>query len=74
MVVPDPLKTYPSQDVIWERFGTIFKILEGLVDYVGAFKAYYLQGLNEFYEDGVQYLEIRCLLPEVLDLSLEFEI
>ena len=65
MMVPNPEEFYSSQNVIWKKFGSIFTALEGLLTYAEAFKAYYLEALNEFYKDNVQYLEIRALLPEV---------
>ena len=65
MMVPNPEEFYRSQNVIWKKFGFIFTALEGLLTYVEAFKAYYLEALNEFYKDNVQYLEIRALLLEV---------
>ena len=37
-----------------------------------AFEAYYMEALAEFYQDNVQYLEIRGLLPKVKDVYTLF--
>lgn len=62
----DPEVLYPSQDVVWERFEQAFAALWGLVTYAPVFRDYYYQGLTQFYTDNVMYLELRALLPQVL--------
>lgn len=61
----NPLNKYRDVDSIWERFMEIFGIIDGIVQYKDAWAAYYKQALKEFFEDGVQYLEIRSVLPKV---------
>ena len=65
LTVPNPDEVYSSQNAIWKKFAAIFTALEGLLTYVKAFEAYYMEALQEFYLDNVQYLEIRGLLPQV---------
>lgn len=65
----DPEKAYPNQDAVWARFEQAFLALWGLVTYAPVFREYYYQGLSEFYQDNVMYLEVRALLPEVYELD-----
>lgn len=62
----DPEATYPSQDVVWDKFDQIFLALWGLVTYAPVFRDYFYQGLTQFHTDNVMYLELRALLPEVM--------
>lgn len=43
----------------------IFMVFGSLVTYTEVWKDYYRQSLQESYDDGVQYLEFRGVLPEV---------
>ncbi|XP_017137193.1 adenosine deaminase 2 [Drosophila miranda] len=70
-----PLSNFTSNNQAWSHFMGIFILLDGLLCYAPVWGDYYYNALKEFYEDGVQYLELRSLLPplyciggEILDI------
>lgn len=60
----DPHK-FSDINVVWNEFMGLFIRFEPLVTYAPVFKDYYKQALKEMMQDGVQYLELRVLLPPV---------
>lgn len=68
LMTENPHVTYADQDAIWAKFKTIFFVLRGLVSYAPVFRDYLSQGLEEFYQDNVLYLEIRASLYPVSHL------
>lgn len=60
----DPHK-FSDINVVWNQFMGLFIRFEPLVTYAPVFKDYYKQALKEMLQDGVQYLELRVLLPPV---------
>ncbi|KAH8303630.1 hypothetical protein KR018_009177 [Drosophila ironensis] len=64
-----PTKKFEDNNAAWSTFMDIFGLLDGLVLYAPVWADYYYSALEEFYEDGVQYLEFRSLLPTLYDLD-----
>lgn len=58
-----PISTYQTNNAAWKHFMSIFGLLDGLLHYAPVFRDYLYNVLQEFYEDGVQYVEVRSLLP-----------
>lgn len=61
----NPKTQFRDINDVWDRFGQMFLKLMPMVTHAPAWKAYYKQALKEMYDDGVQYLEFRGLLPTV---------
>lgn len=51
---------------VWNHFMRLFIKSQPIISFVPAWKAYYKNALKEMQEDGVQYLEFRGTLPQVL--------
>ncbi|XP_017003538.2 adenosine deaminase 2-A [Drosophila takahashii] len=64
-----PTKKFEDNNAAWTTFMTIFSLLDGLVMYAPVWADYYYKALEEFYEDGVLYLEFRSLVPTLYDLD-----
>lgn len=64
MLTADPHSAYPDTYKAWEKFRpcltSVGDLMYGTVE---AFTKYINKALNEFYEDNVQYMEIRYLGP-----------
>lgn len=58
-----PISTYQTNNAAWKHFMSIFGLLDGLLRYAPVWQDYLYNVLEEFYEDGVQYVELRSLLP-----------
>ncbi|XP_060162628.1 adenosine deaminase 2 isoform X1 [Globicephala melas] len=69
LVTENPQATYANQDAVWAKFETIFFAIAGLVSYAPVFRDYISQGLEEFYQDNVLYLELRAMLYPVYELN-----
>lgn len=65
LIVSDPMVRYSDINAVWNKFMEIFMVFGSIVTYTEAWKDYYRQSLQEAYDDGVQYLEFRGVLPEV---------
>uniref|UniRef100_T1P9Q7 Adenosine deaminase n=1 Tax=Musca domestica TaxID=7370 RepID=T1P9Q7_MUSDO len=64
-----PIVKFQDNNEAWERFMSIFGLLDGLLFYAPVWADYYYNALEEFYADGVQYLEFRSTLPSLYDLD-----
>ncbi|CAH1786916.1 unnamed protein product [Owenia fusiformis] len=69
LLVDDPVKAYPNIDAVWKKFLDTLGVADGLIFYAPIYKAYYYQALQEFYDDNVQYIEVRTLLSNVYELN-----
>nr|KAG5701004.1 hypothetical protein BaRGS_022715 [Batillaria attramentaria] len=69
MVTDDPAKAYPDIDAVWDKFTAYFGKVSGLMLYAPVFEDYLYEGLKQFRQDNVQYLEIRALLSPVYELN-----
>lgn len=65
LIVDDPTTRYHDINAVWSKFNEIFMVFGALVTYTGVWKDYFRQSLQEMYDDNVQYLEFRGVLPEV---------
>lgn len=59
------LETYPTINDVWTAFENSLIAASGIITYESVFVDYLYQGLLSFYEDNVQYMEIRTTLPKV---------
>ncbi|KAL9908893.1 adenosine deaminase 2-like isoform 1-T1 [Glossina fuscipes fuscipes] len=73
-ILREQLTLYPTEKFMdnneaWQQFMKIFGLLDGLLFYIPNWSDYYYHALEEFYADGVQYLEFRSTLPILYDLD-----
>ncbi|KAK6983228.1 adenosine deaminase cecr1 [Biomphalaria glabrata] len=57
--VKDPFQAYPSVNDVWGKFETYFSSMKGLVAPPENLRSYLERGIREFYDDGVQYIEMK---------------
>ncbi|XP_017132961.1 adenosine deaminase 2 [Drosophila elegans] len=67
-----PLASFTTNAHAWRHITGIFDLLDGLLQYAPLWGDYFYNALKQFYADGVQYLEVRTVLPQLycLDGSL----
>ncbi|XP_058461403.1 adenosine deaminase 2-like [Malaya genurostris] len=65
----NPTITYKSINDVWGRFQDIFVTLNPIITYEPVWRQYFYDSLQELYDDNVQYLEFRGVLPPVYDLT-----
>ncbi|XP_053957283.1 adenosine deaminase 2-like [Anastrepha ludens] len=63
-----PRLHFQNEDAVWRHFRSIFRLVIGLLTYAPIWEEYIYRALQEFHADGVQYLEIRSVLPILYDL------
>lgn len=64
-----PYSKFLSNNQAWAHFMGIFILLDGLLCHAPIWAEYYYNALKEFSADGVQYLELRSLLPPLYCLD-----
>ncbi|CAL1526288.1 unnamed protein product [Lymnaea stagnalis] len=57
--VPDPYTAYPTVNDVWGKFNNFFDSMGGFTKDLTLAKWYFEEALEQFYEDGVQYMELR---------------
>ncbi|XP_055376937.1 adenosine deaminase 2-like [Condylostylus longicornis] len=65
----NPATDYKDINDVWQKFMNIFLTLDGIVLYEPVWEDYFYTSLLEFYNDNVQYIEFRGLLPKLYDLD-----
>jgi hypothetical protein len=68
------LETYPNINSVWTAFENTLIAGSGIITYAPIFTDYFYQGLQSFYDDNVQYIEIRTTLPQVCLISTQQQI
>jgi adenosine deaminase CECR1 len=56
---------YPSIKTVWAHFSDMFNTVGDVLSYVPVYKAYHMQMLEELYNDGIIYVELRTSLKDV---------
>lgn len=64
-----PLTSFTTNAHAWKHLMGIFDLLQGLLRCADVWGDYFYRALTEFYEDGVQYLEIRSPVPRLYCLD-----
>ncbi|KAH8307296.1 hypothetical protein KR044_009187 [Drosophila immigrans] len=60
-----PVSSYATNNAAWRDFNSIFMLIDGLLLYAPIWRDYYYNALTELHEDGVQYLELRSVMPQL---------
>ncbi|KAH8371707.1 hypothetical protein KR093_008555 [Drosophila rubida] len=60
-----PVSSYESNNAAWKDFMSIFILIDGLLLYAPVWRDYYYHALEELHADGVQYLELRSVMPNL---------
>ncbi|XP_017863454.1 PREDICTED: adenosine deaminase CECR1 [Drosophila arizonae] len=64
-----PFTNFVSTNEAWRKFMSIFTLLDGLLLHAPVWADYYYNALREMHADGVQYLELRSLIPNLYSLD-----
>lgn len=67
LVNDDPEHVYSVTNVVWNEFNGMFDAIKGLITYLPYFKDFHYRMLEEFYEDGIFYTEMRTSFTELYD-------
>lgn len=69
----NPKLQFKDVNDAWSCFLTIFLTIRPFFDYMPTRRAYYKRALKEFYDDGVQYVEIRASFGMVNNWHFRFK-
>ncbi|XP_034951981.1 adenosine deaminase AGSA-like [Chelonus insularis] len=69
MITTDPSKAYPTVNAAWDKFSNIFIFIHPLLTYRPVFRDHFYQGLKEFYEDNILWIELRTTMPLLYELD-----
>lgn len=64
-----PFTNFVSADEAWSKFVSIFQLLDGMLLHEPVWADYYYNALTEMHADGVQYLELRSVIPNLYALD-----
>lgn len=56
---------YSDISIVWSKFQNMFSTLNDIFKYLPTFKIFFTQILEEAYNDGIMYLEIRTSIKSV---------
>ena len=70
IVVDNPEVAYPNVNTVWAAFSKRFGALMSLLNYKDLVKDYFYQGMQEFFDDGVQYMEVRSVLAPICETRI----
>ncbi|KZS10612.1 Adenosine deaminase-related growth factor C [Daphnia magna] len=69
LYTPNPQEAYPNINSVWTAFENTLIAGSGIITFAPVFTDYFYEGLQSFYDDNVQYIEIRTTLPQVYNLD-----
>ncbi|XP_055385063.1 adenosine deaminase 2-like [Condylostylus longicornis] len=67
LYVPRPEVEYPNIKVVWDKFQNIFLTVNDFIKFLPVFKAYHYRLLEEMYQDGIFYIEMRHTFSQGYD-------
>ncbi|XP_055903897.1 adenosine deaminase 2 [Eupeodes corollae] len=67
LYTPVPELEYMSLNKVWTRFQNIFSTISDVLKYLPAFRTFHWRMLEELYEDGIMYLEVRMEFKKLYD-------
>ncbi|KAL5282665.1 CECR1.2 family protein [Megaselia abdita] len=68
LYTPTPEVKYPSTNEVWRKFQNMFTTVSDMIRFLPIFRAYHIRLLEELYEDGIMYIEMRMSFQKLYDL------
>lgn len=69
LITDNPAEKYPDVNAAWVKFTSIFITLSPMMTYRPVFLDYFYNTMQEFYDDNVNYMEIRGTMPMLYELN-----